>query len=254
MQKAPRDSRHRARHVSAALLLSLASVIAGTPQAQAADLDRNTVGAWVLPINSGRWLWEIDADGSYRFHSEAADGIAPHAGKFSASGGIWSLAATNGYADGGPYLYQAPDALTATGRLGTATWHRLANLDNDPDTIGTWQLLVNGKPWIWEIHTDGTYAFHSEAGDGVPPQSGKFAASAGYWWLEAANGYADGGTYTLQPPDSFTATGKLGTALWRHASAGSSAGDGTASGNDSDPCWVKALEANMQTGQGQQCK
>jgi hypothetical protein len=251
---AEREARHARRLAGAPLLLG--ALLTSAPAAHPADLDRNMVGAWVLPVNAGRWLWQINQDGTYTFHSEAADGVPPHNGKFSASGGMWALIATNGYSDGGPYRFVPPDAFTATGRLGSATWRRLANLDNDPDTIGTWQLIVNGKPWVWEIHLNGLYDFHSEAGDGVPPQSGTFAASAGYWWLQAANGYADGGTYSVQAPDAFVTTGQLGTATWHHPTSGGGAHGASAASdsNDADPCFVKALEAAMQTGQGQQCK
>lgn len=97
------------------------------PGGQGAVLDQDTIGTWEIPVNPGRWVWEIGPRGTYEFHSEAPDGAAPHAGKFSASGGVWSLQATNGYTDGGTYVFQPPDTLVATGRLGTAAWHRLAN-------------------------------------------------------------------------------------------------------------------------------
>ena len=96
-----------------------------------AIVDGDTVGTWQIPVNGGRWVWEIDADGTYKFHSEASDGAAPHAGTFSASGGHWSLQATNGYSDGGTYTVQAPDSLIITGRLGTGTWHRSPSATNN---------------------------------------------------------------------------------------------------------------------------
>jgi hypothetical protein len=86
----------------------------------------------------------------------------------------------------------------------------------DPNTVGTWQLQTKGGGfWVWEIHADGTYAFHSEAGDGVPPHSGTFSASKGRWKLKATTGWADLGVYVFQPPDTLIATGLLGTAAWR---------------------------------------
>jgi hypothetical protein len=85
----------------------------------------------------------------------------------------------------------------------------------DPDTVGTWQLPLKGGPWVWQIRRDGTYTFHSEAGDGAPPHAGAFSASNGRWSLKATNGYADGGTYLFQRPDTLIAVGKLGTAAWR---------------------------------------
>jgi hypothetical protein len=84
----------------------------------------------------------------------------------------------------------------------------------DPMTVGTWTLQFKGGPWVWEIDRDGTYKFHSEAGDGVLPHEGKFAASNGRWMLKATNGYADAGTYRFQGRDTWIATGQLGTAPW----------------------------------------
>jgi hypothetical protein len=88
----------------------------------------------------------------------------------------------------------------------------------DPNIVGTWELPLKGGPWVWEILRDGTYRFHSEARDGVAPHAGTFSASNGHWSLKATNGYTDGGTYLFQPPDTWIATGQLGTAAWRHPS------------------------------------
>jgi hypothetical protein len=91
-------------------------------QPKAVGVDANTVGTWELPLKGGPWVWEIHRDGTYRFHSEAGDGAATHAGTFAASNGHWSLKATSGYTDSGTYVFQAPDTLIATGQLGTAAW------------------------------------------------------------------------------------------------------------------------------------
>ncbi len=246
--------RFRARHALFALGLLLATAPALiSPSAEAASIDPNTVGAWTLPVNLGRWLWQIDPQGSYAFHSEAADGVPPHSGTFAARDGVWTLQATNGYGDGGTYIFQAPDALVASGRLGTAAWHRLGEVANDPNTIGSWEVAVPGGRWVWIVATDGSYTFHSEAGDGVAAQMGMFAASGGYWWLLAANGYADGGTYNFQAADSLTTTGHLGTATWHHPASGKNAGD-TANDANSDPCFLKAIQAWSQTGTAQDCR
>jgi len=85
----------------------------------------------------------------------------------------------------------------------------------DPKTVGTWKLPFKGGPWVWQINRNGTYRFHSEAGDGVPPHEGKFAASKGSWTLKATNGYTDAGTYWFKDRDTWVATGQLGTAPWR---------------------------------------
>jgi hypothetical protein len=68
----------------------------------------------------------------------------------------------------------------------------------DPKTVGTWKLPLKGGDWVWEIHRDGTYGFHSEAGDGVPSHAGTFSASNGHWVLKATTGYTDSGTYVLR--------------------------------------------------------
>jgi hypothetical protein len=86
----------------------------------------------------------------------------------------------------------------------------------DPNIIGTWELPLKDGPWVWEIHRDGTYRFHSEARDDAPPHAGTFSASNGQWSLKATTGYTDSGTYLIQPPDTLIATGQLGTAAWRH--------------------------------------
>jgi hypothetical protein len=85
----------------------------------------------------------------------------------------------------------------------------------DPKTVGTWKLPMKGGEWVWEIHRDGTYRFHSEAGDRVPSHAGAFSASNGRWSLQATTGFADWGTYLFQAPDTLIATGQLGTGAWR---------------------------------------
>jgi hypothetical protein len=93
----------------------------GAP-AQPIGVDRHLLGTWYLPLGKGFWVFEILANGTYRFRSEAGDGVAPHTGSFSANNGHWSMRATTGYADGGTYLLQRPDVWIATGRLGTGAW------------------------------------------------------------------------------------------------------------------------------------
>jgi hypothetical protein len=91
----------------------------------------------------------------------------------------------------------------------------------DPRTVGTWELLRNPGVWVWRIAANGTYEFHSEAGDGAPPQAGTIAAGGGKWSIRALNnGYTDGGTYTFQAPDRLLATGKLGTGAWHRVASG----------------------------------
>ena len=85
----------------------------------------------------------------------------------------------------------------------------------DPKTVGTWKVQQKGGAWVWEIDRNGTYKFHSEAGDGVRTHEGKFAANNGNWSLKATNGFADSGTYRFQGSDIWIATGNWGTAAWR---------------------------------------
>lgn len=92
-----------------------------------AHLDSNLIGTWEVPVKSGNWVWEIAANGTYRFHSEALDGSPSHSGVVTAVKGQWTLTATKGlpgYTDNGPYLFQAPNIWLAKGRWGGAAWMR----------------------------------------------------------------------------------------------------------------------------------
>lgn len=97
-------------------------------KASIAPLDARIIGVWTAPVGHGRWVWEIDRGGAYKFHSEASDGAPAHAGTFAAHDGGWSLRATSGlpgYTDGGTYVIKAAGVMVASGGLGTATWTRL---------------------------------------------------------------------------------------------------------------------------------
>jgi hypothetical protein len=195
-------------------------------------VDPNIVGTWELPLKGGHWVLEIRHDGTYKFHSEARDGVPSSGGQFSASNGQWSLK-TTGYTDGGNYLFQAPDTWIVTGKLGAAAWRHPASVHDtmrdciteqhppsktagvDPNVIGVWELPLKGGLWVLEILRDGTYKFHSDAGDGAPSHTGKFSASNGQWSLTATTGYTDSGLYLYQAPDIWIATGHLGAAAWR---------------------------------------
>jgi hypothetical protein len=91
------------------------------------NLDSHLIGTWKAPVKTGIWVWEIAANGTYIFHSEALDGAPSHSGVFTATKGQWALTATRGlpgYKDNGQYLYQAPNIWMAKGRLGGAAWIR----------------------------------------------------------------------------------------------------------------------------------
>jgi hypothetical protein len=86
----------------------------------------------------------------------------------------------------------------------------------DSNIVGIWELPFKGGPWVWEIARDGSYKFHSEAGDGAASHSGTVYASNGHWSLKATSGYVDSGLYVFQAPDIWIMTGKHGVAAWRH--------------------------------------
>jgi len=199
-------------------------------------VDPNLVGTWDLPLKGGPWVLTIDRNGTYTFHSEAGDGARSDSGAFSAGNGHWSMEAATGYSNSGDYLFQAPDIWIATGKQGAAAWLRPALAQEalhpcapsrqqvsspagvDPNLVGTWKLPVKGGSWILEILGDGTYNFHSEAGDGAPAHTGAFSAANGHWSLNATTGlpgYTDAGLYLFQAPDIWIATGRLGSAAWR---------------------------------------
>jgi hypothetical protein len=100
---------------------------------QSGSVDPNLVGTWQLDIsqpNPGRWLWQVTANGTYEVHSEAFDGAPTNAGTFSAGDGRYTLHAINlSWDDAGTYSFQPPGTLVATGKLGTGTWHKIAQDD-----------------------------------------------------------------------------------------------------------------------------
>ncbi len=98
------------------------------PNVTGGRVDPAVVGTWEIPMNPGRWVWEIAANGTYEFHTEAPDGAPSHAGTFVANGGTWTLVSIAGYVDtdGGTYLMQGPNTMVMTGKLGTGSWQRIA--------------------------------------------------------------------------------------------------------------------------------
>lgn len=95
------------------------------------SVDPHLVGLWALLINPGYWIWQIGPDGTYTFHSEAADNVPSHMGTFAANNGHYTMQATNmAGGDAGTYTYQAPGTLVTHGQHGTGTWHRIPS---DPD-------------------------------------------------------------------------------------------------------------------------
>ena len=97
------------------------------PNVIGGNVDPAVVGTWEFAMNPGRWVWEIAANGTYEFHTEAPDGAPSHAGTFVANGGTWTLVSIAGYVDtdGGTYLMQGPNTMVMTGKLGTGGWQRI---------------------------------------------------------------------------------------------------------------------------------
>jgi hypothetical protein len=95
-------------------------------------IDPALVGTWeiMVPNSRGqsRWIWQIMADGTYRFRAEPLHSARAHEGTITAANGHWTLRAVrglSGYSDGG--AYEIRDTLaTITGRLGTGAWKRSA--------------------------------------------------------------------------------------------------------------------------------
>jgi hypothetical protein len=103
------------------------------PGGKPGSVDPNWVGAWELDPygpDGGRWVMQISASGSYEVHSEALDGTPSSVGTFSAKSGRYTLHATNiSWDDTGTYSFQSPGTMDATGKLGTGTWHKIAQDD-----------------------------------------------------------------------------------------------------------------------------
>lgn len=92
----------------------------------------------------------------------------------------------------------------------------------DPALVGTWELNVPNTEgvarWVWDIHPEGTYAFHAEGPGGVPAHSGTFEAKNGKYSLRSTTiAWVDDGTYQVIQGNTLSATGKLGTASWTRA-------------------------------------
>jgi hypothetical protein len=94
-----------------------------------AKVDPSLVGSWELMVPNAqgvaRWVWDIRADGTYGFHAEGPGNIPAHSGVFEARGGHYILRSTTlAWIDTGTYVPPHGDTLTATGKLGTASWVR----------------------------------------------------------------------------------------------------------------------------------
>lgn len=124
----------------------------------------------------------------------------------------------------------------------------------DSGLVGTWELDVPNAQgvarWVWQIHAEGTYAFHAEGPGGVPSHSGTFEARNGKYTLRSTTmPWVDDGTYQLIQGNTLSATGKLGTASWTRVqpAPGQTPNDSAATHSpDANPeTKVKAPEGGM---------
>jgi len=107
------------------------AAVAPAPQTPTSTaIDPALIGTWEIMVASGRgqsrWIWQIIADGTYRFRAEPPRSARSHEGTMTAANGHWTLHATRGlsnYSDSG--AYEIHDALAViTGKLGTGAWKR----------------------------------------------------------------------------------------------------------------------------------
>jgi len=97
------------------------------PGGKTGSVDPAVVGLWGLNVNGGIWVWQITANGTYTFHSEATDGTQPNNGTFAASNGKYTDHAFNTpWDDQGTYTMQGTTAMVMSGKSGTGTWYRMA--------------------------------------------------------------------------------------------------------------------------------
>ncbi len=84
----------------------------------------------------------------------------------------------------------------------------------DAKYVGTWEFPTGKGFWVLVVSRDGTYAFHSEAGDNVAANAGSISAHGGHWALGASSGYTDNGSSTFWSSNVWIARGQHGTAVW----------------------------------------
>jgi hypothetical protein len=100
------------------------------PPAQTITVDPGLVGNWKFNVGPGGiWVWQIAANGTYTFASEAGDNAPSHDGEFTASNGKYTLHSESmEWDDQGTYTIQpGGNSVVMTGKLGTGTWLRISN-------------------------------------------------------------------------------------------------------------------------------
>ncbi len=159
------------RHVFMLPLLLAAS------SCTAPKVDPGLVGTWELNVPNAdgvaRWVWDIQAAGLYEFHAEGPGGVPSHRGTFEARNGQYVLRSTTiAWVDTGTYQLISHDTLSATGKLGTASWTRVqpasGKTPNDsspsPDTTTT---APEGKPGVYAATTLYDYFSHHTFDDHI---------------------------------------------------------------------------------------
>jgi hypothetical protein len=163
-------------HCLALLLLALwlgASTAAADDTVQAAEaegVDPAVVGTWEMPVPlgqfTGRWIWEINADGTYSFQTDPPNIIQSHQGRVGFGQGRWwqqASAGLPGWTDGGTYQMNGPDMLLATGQLGTGLWRRSggtaepsggASAPAWPDTVPAMAATALEKARAWRADAE----------------------------------------------------------------------------------------------------
>jgi hypothetical protein len=92
-------------------------------------VDSGLVSIWQANVPGGIWLWQIAANGTYTFYSEASDNAQSHNGSFTAAGGKYTLHSYSmAWDDQGTYTIQpGGNSVEFSGKLGTGTWTRTTN-------------------------------------------------------------------------------------------------------------------------------
>ena len=96
------------------------------PGGKPGSVDPALVGLWGLNVSAGIWVWQISANGTYTFHSEAPDNTPSHDGTFTANNGKYTLHAISmHWDDQGTYAMQGSTAVMMSEKLGKGSWQRI---------------------------------------------------------------------------------------------------------------------------------
>ena len=133
-------------HYAVAMLLLLVA-----PSCSSSKVDSGLVGTWELNVPNtdgvARWVWEIRAEGTYAFHAEGPGGVPSHSGTFEARNGKYTLRSTTmPWVDDGTYQLIHGNTLSATGKLGTASWTRVQPAPGQTPNDSSATHLADGSP------------------------------------------------------------------------------------------------------------